>query len=116
MTELMIACSFPSIDPVEANQACADLDKHLIDIAADLETRRLRLDPHTQDLGATLLIVMSSPVVMVVVREVSKWLALRHKNELVMERKDAHGVGTKIVLKGPLDARKERALRDFLEN
>ncbi|MFC3964479.1 hypothetical protein [Nocardia jiangsuensis] len=114
MSEIAIECSFADVDLSVADDQCADLQDSLTTDASEVSATRVRDNALTQDFGATLLIALSTPSVVVVARELTKWLARRYDARLVLRRTDTEGRKREITLTGPVTARSERLIHEFL--
>ncbi|MGY2026018.1 hypothetical protein [Nocardia gipuzkoensis] len=110
---MRVECCFPDVELSVADEQCADLYGSLATEAPELPIQRVRGDELTQDFGATLVIVLSAPSVIVVARELSKWLARRHDARLVLRRTDTTGATREVRLTGPATARVERMVGEF---
>lgn len=82
------------------------------------EVHRERSDPSTQDLGATVILVLGTPVALKVADKLVdafvSWLGRRQQAELSIRLKDESGVERTVSVKGSLDARSiERLIRDL---
>lgn len=112
MTEILVRCSFPDVDLATADDLCADLSDSLDRSVPEVSTDRVRQNELNQDLGTVLTIVLTSPTVGLVVRELSRWAARRHDAALRLSRTDTEAT---IEIKGPLSQRHERMVRMFLD-
>ena len=68
---------FENVSDAEANRYAAELRDFLLDATPDIEVDRKRNDPHTQDFGATLLLLVGTPAAAAAAKAIGNWLALR---------------------------------------
>ncbi|MFI6044720.1 hypothetical protein ACIA8C_24040 [Nocardia sp. NPDC051321] len=74
-------------------------------------TTRTRDNELHQDLGTILTIVLTSPTAALLIRELSRWAARRYDATVHLSRTDT---GESVDMTGPLTARHERMLQQFL--
>jgi len=74
-TELLI--SFPDEPLSDAGTNVADLKDHLAMVAPAVEADQRRTDGSTQDMGATLAIVLGAPAVIALAKGIADWLKMR---------------------------------------
>ncbi|MGW4364518.1 hypothetical protein ACWEKT_02640 [Nocardia takedensis] len=113
MSAIKIECSFPEAEVSVADRLCTELDIWLKDAGLDVVLSRVRSDPLTQDAGATLLIALSSPAVIIVSRELSKWVTRRYGTKLRLRRKLDGGEVREVDITGPINTRTQNILREF---
>ncbi len=68
---------FKNVSDAEAAQYAEELRDFLLDATADVEAKKRRDDPYTQDLGTTLVLVLGTPAAVAVAEAIGNWLALR---------------------------------------
>jgi hypothetical protein len=69
---------FDGVSVADANRYADELRNVLLDATPDITVHRRRDDPHTQDFGATLILILGTPAVASVVTAVGNWLQLRN--------------------------------------
>lgn len=74
-TELLI--SFPDEALSDAGANVVDLKEHLAMVAPAVQTDQRRTDPNSQDMGATLAIVLGAPAVVSLAKGIADWLKMR---------------------------------------
>ena len=111
MGDLEVRVSFPYIDTAGADELCADLSDSLGSAVPETNPERVRENELTQDLGTVLTLLVTSPTAALLIRELSRWAARRYDATLKLKRADT---GETVEIKGPLNDRHERILRDFL--
>ena len=78
--------TFDEVSSAEANRYAEELREFLLDASPDIEVNRKRDDIHTQDFGATLVLLLGTPAVAAVVTAIGNWLTLRNKASLTIKR------------------------------
>jgi len=77
MDEQTYFITFDGVSAAEAGYYAEELRQALLDASPDVEVRRRRDDPRTQDFGATLVLLLGTPAAVTVARAIGNWLALR---------------------------------------
>jgi hypothetical protein len=80
--------TFDDVSAADANRYAEELRQALLDATPDVEVYRRRDDPHTQDFGATLVILLGTPTAAAVVTAIGNWLALRNRASLTIKKAD----------------------------
>jgi hypothetical protein len=80
--------TFDNVSAAEANRYAEELRRALLDASPDVEVHRRRDDPHTQDFGATLVLLLGTPATAAIVTAIGNWLALRNRASLTIKRAD----------------------------
>jgi hypothetical protein len=70
--------TFDAVSSADANRYAEELRQFLLDASPDIEVHRRRDDLHTQDFGATLVLILGTPAVAAVVTAIGNWLQLRN--------------------------------------
>lgn len=78
--------SFPDEPVGEAGAAVADLREHLAIVAPAVEADQRRTDASSQDMGATLAIVLGAPAVVALAKGIADWLKMRGSKPRVVIR------------------------------
>jgi hypothetical protein len=113
-SDLMI--SFIDTDLATANEFAGDLAESLAEDMPTASVTRLREDPHTQDFGATLAIILGSTAITALAKGVASWLARRQDAHLRLRRTTGNGQVREITLHGQPSARTERIVANFFED
>jgi len=87
--EHWLTLSFEGADVAEANRFAAELAEQLREADAPIEVRETRVDPSSQDFGATLVLLLGAPAVVALAKGVSAWLAMRPDAKITIKRKDS---------------------------
>ena len=73
--------TFDDVSPADANRYADELRNALQDASADLTVQRKRDNPHAQDFGATLVLLLGIPAAVALAKTVTtvigNWLQLR---------------------------------------
>lgn len=77
---------FEDISAAEGNQYASELRNMLLDATPDVEVDQRRADTHTQDFGATLVLILGTPAVIAITRAIGNWLQLRNSASLTIEK------------------------------
>lgn len=80
--------TFDNISAADANRYAEELRRALLEASPDVEVHRRRDDPHTQDFGATLVLLLGTPATAAIVTAIGNWLALRNRASLTIKRAD----------------------------
>jgi hypothetical protein len=80
--------TFDDVSAADANRYAEELREVLLDASPDVQVQRRRDDPHTQDFGATLVLLLGTPAVAAVATAIGNWLALRNRASLTLKRAD----------------------------
>jgi Effector Associated Constant Component 1 len=85
MNQQTYIIKFEDTSDADANRYASELRDILLDAVPNIEVRRRRDNPYTQDLGATLILVLGTPAAVTIVKAVGNWLALR-RGTITIER------------------------------
>lgn len=84
MSEQTYFLSFEGVSEAEANRYAEELREVLLDAEASLAVQRQRENPLTQDLGASLVLIMGTPAVLAAVQAIGNWLQKRRSASLTI--------------------------------
>jgi hypothetical protein len=92
--------TFEGVSPADAHLYAEELRDALLDATPDVKVDRRRDDPHTQDFGATLVLVLGAPAVVVIAKAIGNWLS-RYPNRVGITIKTPEGeiIGTDLTSK-----------------
>jgi hypothetical protein len=76
--------SFAGVSEAEANQYAEELREALLDASPEIDVQRQRENPLTQDLGATLVLIMGTPALIAAVKAIDNWLQKRRSASLTI--------------------------------
>jgi hypothetical protein len=62
--------TFEGASPADASRYAEELRNALLDATSDISVQRIREDPRAMDFGATLVLVLGTPAVVVSVRAI----------------------------------------------
>ncbi len=82
--------TFEGVSPADAQRYAEELRNALLDAIPDITVQRKRDNPHTQDFGATLVLILGTPAVIAMVTAVGNWLKLRNSASLTWKTADGH--------------------------
>lgn len=77
---------FEGISAAEGNQYASELRNMLLDSTPDVKVDQRRDDTRTQDLGATLVLILGTPAVIAISKAIGNWLQLRNSASLTIEK------------------------------
>jgi hypothetical protein len=104
MKEQTYIIQFEGYSPADANRYAEELRNALLSAAPDAKVERRREDPDAQDFGATLVLILGTPVAVVLANAFRDWINRRSearvhiktpKGEILLEgitTKTAHKV------------------------
>ncbi len=82
---------FDEISEADANRYAIELRNMILDASPDVEVERRRDNPYTLDFGATLVLILGTPVATAVTSAIAQaignWL-LRHRGDITIEREN----------------------------
>jgi len=84
MSEQTYLLSFEGVSAAEANQYAEELREALLDATTGIAVQRQRENPLTQDLGASLVLIMGTPALVAAVNAIGNWLQKRHSATLTI--------------------------------
>ncbi len=88
MDEQTYIITFDNVSAADANRYAEELRQALLDASPDVEVHRRRDDPHTQDFGATLVLLLGTPAAAAIATAIGNWLALHNRASLTIKRAD----------------------------
>jgi hypothetical protein len=88
MVEQMYTITFDAISAADANRYAEELRQALLDAEPDVQVHRRRDDPHTQDIGSTLVLILEAPATVALVTAIGNWLALRNRAAITVKKAD----------------------------
>ncbi|GHO82305.1 hypothetical protein [Dictyobacter formicarum] len=94
--------NFDNISGAEANIYASELRDVLLDTSSDIEVESRRDNPHTQDFGATLVLILGTPAILATAKAVGDWLTLRRKTGIIIKTADGEIVATNLTSKDAL--------------
>jgi hypothetical protein len=74
MTETTFVITFPKSSLGEANALAQELALEILETAPGVRIVQKRSNPDTQDFGATLVLILAAPAVVMAVRALKSWL------------------------------------------
>src|SRR5260370_1463447 len=95
----MYIITFDNVSAADAHRYAEELRQALLDASPDVEVQRRRDDPHTQDFGGTLVLLLGTPAAAAVVTAIGNWLALRNRASLPIQIGDTQNVGQHLTTK-----------------
>ncbi len=76
MDQQIYTITFDGISDADANRYASQLKNVLLDASPDVEVERRKDDPYTQDLGATLVLILGTSSVTAIAKAIADWLLL----------------------------------------
>lgn len=76
---------FDGISAADATRYARELRNALLDATPEVKVDQRRNDPHTQDFGGTLVLILGTPAITIIARAMGNWLALRNSASLTIE-------------------------------
>jgi hypothetical protein len=98
--------TFDTASAADANRYAEELRQALLDASPDVEVHRRRDNPHTQDFGTTLVLVLGTPAAVAAAKAIENWLALRRGTITIKKGEDGEILelsGTNLSEKGQLE-------------
>ena len=86
MEQQIYIIKFEDISIAEADRYASELRDILLDATPDVRIDRMRDNPQTQDLGATLALILGTPAVTAIAVAMGNWLKLRNSASLTIEK------------------------------
>lgn len=68
---------FDDVSSADANRYADELRALLLDTSPNVSVERKRENPSTQDLGATLVLILGTPAAVAIAKAIGNWLVLR---------------------------------------
>ncbi len=106
MNQYTYVLTFDDVSPADANRYAEELRQTLLDATPDVEVHRQRDDLHTEDFGATLVLILAAPATAAIVTALGNWLALRHKASITIKTADGETVVQNISSKNAVELAK----------
>jgi hypothetical protein len=78
--------SFETVEAATANRYAEELRQALLNASPDIQVHRRRDDPHTQDFGGTLVLLLGTPAAAATITALSNWLTLRNRASITIKR------------------------------
>jgi Effector Associated Constant Component 1 len=103
MDEQIYVITFDTTSAADANRYAEELRQTLLDASPDVQVHRRRDNPHTQDIGATLVLLLGTPATVAIVTAIGNWLALRNRASITIKRADEQIVIQNITSKRAAD-------------
>ena len=88
MDEQTYIITFDTDSAADASLYAEELRQALLDASPNVQVHRRRDDPHTQDFGATLVLLLGTPAAGAIVTAIGNWLARRNRASLTIKRAD----------------------------
>ena len=88
MAEDTMVLTFENVSVAEANRYAEDLRRDLLDADPSVQVQRRRYDPNSLDFGASLVLVLGAPAVVVLAKAVEKWLIRNNAASIRLEGPD----------------------------
>lgn len=89
MNEQTYLLFFDGVSPAEANRYAEELREALLDATTEIDVQRQRENPLTQDLGASLALIMGVPALVAAVNAIGNWLQKRRSASLTIMRRNS---------------------------
>src|SRR5437016_423902 len=86
MDQQTYSISFENVSPADASYYAQELSNILLDANSTITVHRERDDQHTQDFGATLVLLLGAPAVVALAKAVGDWLKLRHSISITIKK------------------------------
>ena len=84
--------SFDEVSPAEASRYADELSNAFLDVSADITIQRRRDDPHAQDFGTTLVLLLGTPTAVALTKTITNvienWLRLHQNASITIKRGD----------------------------
>ena len=94
MDQQTYVISFDDVSPAEANVYADELRDALLNASADLTVQRRRDNPHAQDFGTTLVLILGTSTAVTLAKTIptviGNWLKLRTSASLTVKTPDGH--------------------------
>lgn len=82
---------FPGVQPSEANKYASELQEWLLDINPEVQIKREREEPLTQDFGSTLVLILGTEAAVAIAHGIADWLRKRHNASITVWYKGPDG-------------------------
>ena len=88
MDEQTMVVKFENCSVADANRWAEDLRRELLDRVPDVQVDRKRDNPAAQDFGASLVLILGAPAVVVLAKALKTWLARNNAASIRLETTD----------------------------
>lgn len=88
MEEKCYIIEIGGVSPALANQYAEELKEALLGATSEVEVEQRRADPDAQDFGATLVLILGTPVAVVLAKAFRDWINRRDNAKLHFKSKD----------------------------
>jgi|SRR5579859_6716425 len=99
MDQHIYTVTFENGSVADANRWASELKESILDIASDIEVEQKRDNPYSQDLGATLSLVLGTPAVIAVAKALGNWLTLHRQAGITIKTSHGEVIGTNLTSK-----------------
>ncbi len=96
MNQEAYVIKFDEASIAKASQHANELRDVLLAATPDISVDRRRDDPHTQDFGSTLVLVLGTSSVTIIAKAIGDWLQLRNSASLTIETPEKKIIATNI--------------------
>jgi hypothetical protein len=94
--------TFENGSVADANRWASELKEMILNTATDVVAEQKRDNPSSQDLGATLSLVLGAPAVIAVAKALGQWLTLHREASITIKTPQGEIIGTKLSSKDAL--------------
>lgn len=91
--------AFENGSVADANRWASELKEYILDATSDAKVEQQRDNPHSQDLGAVLSLVLGAPAVIAVAKALGQWLALHREAGITIKTSHGEIIGTNLTNK-----------------
>ena len=99
MSEQTYVIEFGDASSADANVYADQLREALLDAAPGVSVETRRGDRDAQDLGATLVLILGTPAVIVIAKALGDWLRLHHSVSVNIKNADGSFAATNLTAK-----------------
>lgn len=85
MADQTLIVRFETGSIADANRWAEDLRREMLDCSPDVRVERRRDNPAAQDFGASLVLILGTPAVLVLAKAVQSWLARNNAASIRVE-------------------------------
>jgi hypothetical protein len=93
MTDQTFVIRFDVVSQADASVYAEDLRRDLIEADSTLRVERKRDHESAMDFGATLILVLGTPSIVIAAKAISKWLVRNNSATITLETKDGKLIG-----------------------
>jgi hypothetical protein len=117
MNEHSYTIEFEGVSAAEANRYADDLRNVLLNATPAITIERHRADQYAQDFGATLVMILGTPVAVIVARAFRDWLQRRNSPHLtvVVKTKKADGSVEEVRIANALAQDADKLVQELLQ-